>query len=49
LAGIKALQVKTLVTAAKSFAPPPESVSSVVVRQERWESTINAIGSVMAV
>jgi len=49
LAGVKALQVRTLIAAGKSFAPPPESVSSVVVRQEKWQTTITAIGSVTAV
>jgi len=49
LAGVKALQVKTLIAAGKSFAPPPEAVSSVVVRQEKWQSTLTAIGSVTAV
>ena len=49
LAGVKALQVKTLIAAGKSFTPPPESVSSVVVRQARWQSTLTAIGSVTAV
>jgi len=49
LAGVKALQVRTLIAAGKSFAPPPESVSSVVVCQEKWQTTITAIGSVTAV
>ena len=33
----------------KSFAPPPESVSTVVVREEKWQGTLTAIGSVTAV
>lgn len=49
LVGVKALQVKTLIAAGKSYAPPPEAVSSVVVREEKWQSTITAIGSVTAV
>jgi membrane fusion protein (multidrug efflux system) len=49
LAGVKALQVKTLIAAGKSFAQPPETVSSVVVREEKWQSTLTAIGSVIAV
>src|SRR5579859_5311480 len=49
LVGVKALQVKTLIAAGKSYAPPPEAVSSVVVREEKWQGTITAIGSVTAV
>src|SRR5436190_4584341 len=49
LAGIKALQVKTLIAAGKSFTQPPETVSSVLVREEKWQTTLTAIGSVTAV
>ena len=49
LAGVKALQVRKLLEAGKSFAPPSESVSTFVVRQEKWQTTLSAIGSVTAV
>lgn len=49
LAGAKIAQFKTLMASAKSFAQPPESVSSVVVKQEQWEESLTAIGSVAAV
>ena len=49
LAGVKALQIKKLMDSGKSYAEPPESVSSVVVREEKWQDTLTAIGSVMAV
>jgi membrane fusion protein (multidrug efflux system) len=49
LAGVKALQIKKLMDSGKSFAEPPESVSSALVREEKWQGTITAIGSVMAV
>ena len=49
LGGIKALQFKVLAAAGKSFAPPPETVSSAVVREEKWQSTLTAIGSITAV
>lgn len=49
LAGIKMLQIRTLMAAGKSFAQPPETVSSVVVREEKWQSTFTAIGSIAAV
>jgi membrane fusion protein, multidrug efflux system len=49
LAGVKALQIKKLTTDGKSFAPPPESVSSAVASEEKWQGTLTAIGSVTAV
>ncbi len=49
LAGIKISQFKTLMAAGKSFAQPPESVSAVEVKQEQWEESFTAIGSVAAV
>ncbi|HOX57817.1 MAG TPA: efflux RND transporter periplasmic adaptor subunit [Candidatus Paceibacterota bacterium] len=48
LAGIKALQVARLMAAGKSFSPPPETVSSAVVHEEKWQGTLTAIGSVTA-
>lgn len=49
LGGIKALQIKTLIASAKSFAQPPETVSTAVVREEKWQGTLTAIGSITAV
>jgi membrane fusion protein (multidrug efflux system) len=49
LAGVKALQVRKLMEIGKSFALPPESVSSFVAREEKWQSTLTAIGSITAV
>ena len=49
LGGIKALQFKTLSASGKAFTPPPETVSSALVREEKWQSTLTAIGSVVAV
>src|SRR5512144_3355045 len=34
---------------AASFQPPPEAVTTVVARQERWPATLSAIGTVAAV
>jgi membrane fusion protein, multidrug efflux system len=48
LGGIKFLQIQKLLAAAKSFGQPPESVSSFVVRQETWQNTLTAIGSITA-
>ena len=49
LAGVRILQVRKLVAAAHSFAPPPETVSSFVLREEKWQATLTAIGSITAV
>jgi membrane fusion protein (multidrug efflux system) len=49
LGGIKVLQIKTLIASAKSFSQPPETVSSTVVREEKWQGTLTAIGSIAAV
>jgi len=49
LAGVKTLQIRTLMAAGKSYASPPESVSTFTAREEKWQGTITAIGSVTAV
>lgn len=49
LAGVKVLQIRTLIAAGKSFAPPPETVSATVVREEQWQGILSAIGSITAV
>lgn len=48
LAGIKVMQIKKMIAAGKNFKVPPESVSTVVARQERWQDTLTAIASVTA-
>jgi len=49
LAAVKALQVRKLIAAGAAFVLPPESVSSAVASEERWQSFISAIGTVTAV
>jgi len=48
LAGVKTLQIRKMVAAAKALVPPPETVSSAIVRQEKWQDTLTAIGSISA-
>ena len=48
LATVKALQIKTLIAAGAAFVPPPETVATVVVREEKWPDTLTAVGSVSA-
>jgi membrane fusion protein (multidrug efflux system) len=47
LGGIKGLQFKTL--AATPWTQPPETISSAVAHEEKWQDTIAAVGSISAV
>jgi membrane fusion protein (multidrug efflux system) len=49
LAGIKTLQIQSLIAAGKAFTTPPESVASAIAREEQWQDTLEAIGSITAV
>jgi membrane fusion protein, multidrug efflux system len=48
LAGVKAWQIRTLITAAQAAAPAPETVSAAVTHKEKWPDTLTAIGSISA-
>jgi membrane fusion protein (multidrug efflux system) len=47
LAGIKGLQFKKMM--ATPYVPPPETVSSAVAREEKWQDTLSAVGTITAV
>ena len=49
LAGVKVLQIRKMIATGMAYAVPPESVSSVVAREEKWQGTLDVIGSVAAV
>ncbi len=49
LAGVKGGQIAAMMKAGKSFAPPPESVSSAKVQAAEWQSSRAAIGTLVAV
>ncbi|MFH1021516.1 MAG: efflux RND transporter periplasmic adaptor subunit, partial [Pseudomonadota bacterium] len=49
LAGIKGLQISKMVGKGKSFAPPPETVTTAQAHPESWETTLPAVGSLEAV
>jgi len=49
LAGVKTLQIQKMIAGGKAFAPPPESVSTAVAREEKWQVSLTAIGSITAV
>ncbi len=48
-AGIKALQIFTMIKAGKAAAPPPTTVTSALVQEGNWQSTVTAVGSVSPV
>jgi membrane fusion protein (multidrug efflux system) len=49
LAGVKALQIRTMVDHGKKAVLPPETVTTVSARPESWETSLSAVGSLTAV
>jgi len=49
IAGVKVLQIRTMIDQGGKFVPPPETVSTASVRSESWESVITAVASLEAV
>ena len=49
LAGIKVVQIRTMIAAGKAQVPPPESVTSAKVEQVEWQPIRAAVGSVTAI
>jgi membrane fusion protein, multidrug efflux system len=47
--GIKALQIRQLISMGDEGGPPPEAVSSVEVVTDRWERSVETVGSLRAV
>jgi len=48
LAGIKALQIYTMIQAGKKQVPPPQIVTTATARTESWETALTAVGSLTA-
>jgi len=46
---VKFKQIQTAIAQGAAFQPPPEAVTTVVAAQERWPSTLDAIGTMAAV
>lgn len=46
---VKFFQVKAAIAQASSFQPPPEAVTTVIAKSERWPATLSGIGTVVAV
>lgn len=49
LGGIKFFQVRKAMAEYASFAPPPETVSSLIAEEEAWIPSLKAVGSTAAV
>jgi len=46
---VKFKQIQTAIAQGAAFQPPPEAVTTIVASEERWASTLTAIGTVAAV
>jgi membrane fusion protein (multidrug efflux system) len=46
---VKYRQIQTAIAQASSYQPPPEAVTTTVAREEDWEESLSAIGTVAAV
>jgi membrane fusion protein, multidrug efflux system len=49
LAGIKALQIGAMIDQGKKFVPPPETVTTAIVKADSWENALTAVGTLTAV
>ena len=49
LVAVKALQIGAMVDQGKKFVPPPETVTSAVVKADSWETALTAVGTLNAV
>jgi membrane fusion protein (multidrug efflux system) len=46
---VKYRQISAAIAANKSFAPPPEAVTTVVAKEAEWSNTLDAVGSIAPV
>src|SRR6184192_2930417 len=46
---VKFRQIKTAVAHGAGFQPPPEAVTTIVAKREKWPATLNVIGTTAAV
>jgi len=49
LAGVKGLQIKSMIAQGEQYAPPPATVTTAAVNPERWTVELTAVGSLEAV
>ena len=48
LAAVKTMQIKSMIAFGASYVPPPETISSAVAHEEKWQDTLTAVGSINA-
>ena len=48
LGGVKTLQIRDLIAAGESMAPPPATVTAFDAQRTQWETTLSAIGTLEA-
>lgn len=48
IGGAKGAQIAALIKSGESFVPPPETVTASEAKQEVWEDTLTAVGTVVA-
>ena len=46
---VKFKQIQTAIAQGAAFQPPPEAVTTIMAKHEKWPATLNAIGTVAAV
>jgi membrane fusion protein, multidrug efflux system len=46
---VKGAQIATMISTGKKMLPPPETVTSTVVKEEDWAPTLHAVGSISPV
>ena len=49
LVAVKALQIGAMINQGKNFVPPPETVTSTLVKADSWETSLTAVGTLNAV
>lgn len=49
IGSVKYFQMRTAMAQQGSYQPPPEAVTTVIAKPEQWNTTLNAIGTVVAV
>jgi len=49
LAGIKALQIKSMIDAGKKYVPPPETITTSIIKSDTWDTAIASVGTLTAV
>jgi membrane fusion protein, multidrug efflux system len=48
LVAVKAMQIGAMIGQGKKFVPPPETVTSMVLKPESWETALTAVGTMNA-